>query len=111
MNEINFNIEKMFFIKNGDEIDLSFVPNLMRRKMSAIDKITVYAMNCCFDEEVEKIVFSSRYGEFGRLLKLISQYTEENEVSPAAFSASVHNYPVSFFSILKNTQIPTFFNF
>ena len=105
MKNMVFDIEKQIILKKEEEID--FVPKLLKRRLSKLDKSVLFAFQSCYDNNIEKIVFSSRYGEFERLLKIINQYTAENEVSPMIFSASVHNYPVSFFSLFKNKKIPT----
>ena len=47
------------------------------------------------------MVYASRYGELERVLKLIKQEHEENEISPTGFSFSVHNSTVGLFSLLK----------
>lgn len=47
------------------------------------------------------LVFASRYGELERVVKLIKQKQEENEISPAGFSFSVHNSTIGLFSLIK----------
>ena len=74
--------------------------------MSALDKITLLALDNSYTDTIQNIVFSSRFGEVDRLLKIIDQYTQDNEVSPNTFSSSVHNYPVSFFLLNKRHSIP-----
>ena len=91
---------------HADEIDISFVPPLVRRKLSLLDKTVLALTEKVFNENVKELVFSSEYGEFKRLDTIISQYQEMGEVSPAQFSASVHNYPVSFFTQYKKLNIP-----
>ena len=122
-NKININIklervwylDLKFYIKNhvsktAQTANVDFLPPMARRKLSAVDKIALCVMNECLagiegDEWDLKIVFASRYGELDRLKKLVAQYTTENEVSPAAFSGSVHNSAVGQFSLInKITQ-------
>lgn len=79
---------------------------MARRKLTSVDKTALCIMNECFSSLDEKnrnikIVFASQYGELDNLNKLIKQYTEENEVSPATFSGSVHNSAVGQFSLLN----------
>ena len=78
----------------------------MRRRLSKTDKAALYTINEAFTENIEYIIYSSRYGEAERLLKLISQYQEEKEVSPNIFSGSVHNYPLGFFLLNNKKSIP-----
>ena len=97
---------KTYCKKNADDIDVSFLPPMARRKLSALDKAALCIMNECLTSLEEKdrnikIVFASRYGELDRLKKLVYQYTQENEVSPATFSGSVHNSAVGQFSLLN----------
>lgn len=47
------------------------------------------------------LVYASRYGELERVVKLIKQQIEENEISPTGFSFSVHNSTIGLFRFLK----------
>ena len=99
------------FIRNfyfTNEADVTFLPSLMRRKLSSLDKIALTVMEKVYIPEVQEIVFASQKGEVDRLNKIIEQYKESEEVSPAQFSASVHNYPVGFFTLYKKINIPYF---
>lgn len=101
-----FYIRNLNKISSENEIDVSFLPPLVRRKMGLLDKVSLTTMNKSYEDCVEEIVFSSVYGEFTRLNTIIKQYQECGEVSPAQFSASVHNFPVSFFTLNKKLNIP-----
>ena len=65
MNGINLE----FFIKKisysvGENIDLSQVPMLMRRKLSPVGKIALSTMLECYDGSDDlKLCYASRYGE------------------------------------------------
>mgnify|MGYP002515807102 CR=1 FL=1 len=101
-------IEKIF-IKNFaycnavDEI-IKKIPMMMRRKLSTVDKLAMSVILKVYEENdnIDEFIFSSQYGEFERLFSLIEQYNNENEVSPIAFSASVHNYLAGVLSLFKN---------
>ena len=99
-----FYLKKYFYTKS--ECDISFIPPLLRRKLSAVDKTALASMNKVFSEDVEEIIFASQFGEIDRLNTIINQYREFDEVSPAQFSGSVHNYPAGFFCLLKKLNIP-----
>ncbi len=101
-------INKFYFLNNKDNLILDFIPQISRRRMSALDKISISVMNEVCSENIENIIYASRFGEIDRLLKIISQYKELNEVSPNVFCASVHNHPVCFF--LLNKQKPVVYN-
>ena len=105
-NLLKFYLNKFTFLKSLDEIEISEIPPLLRRRMSNLDKITFSLLNKIYEESVQNIVFSSQYGEFDRLIKIINQYKEEKQASPNVFSASVHNYPVSFFLSYIKKEIP-----
>ena len=96
-----FYIKDYKYIENG-EIDISFLPMMIRRRLSSIDKYAIYTLSAFKDCKIDEIVYSSRYGELERLFKIIDQYIEDNEVSPNLFSSSVHNYLVGLFSQINN---------
>lgn len=106
MNKSVFYINK--FSKKNSKADLSSIPPLMRRKLGSTDRLALDSMLEVFEEGFEEIVFSSRFGEIDRLKTIISQYQEFDEVSPAQFSASVHNYAAGFFTLYKKLNIPYF---
>lgn len=95
MKSIEFFVNKVKYIDNLENIDIDFIPSISRRRMSKLDKITASSINSCMTCDIENIVFSSRAGEIEQLLKIISQYQNEGEASPATFSGSVHNSAVS----------------
>lgn len=103
---LNFYVNKYNFLKDTNSLDLSFLPPILRRRMSTLDKITLSILNQTYSDDVQNIVFSSQYGEVERLIKLISQYLEDKEVSPNAFSGSVHNYSSGFFLLNKQNPLP-----
>ena len=108
MNEkvIEFYISKFNYVEETAQADIAFIPPLMRRRLSSIDKAAISVMEKTFDESIQFVVFSSQHGEAERLFKLISQYSTEKEVSPNIFSGSVHNYPIGFFLLNKKKPIP-----
>ena len=107
MKNLPFCIEKFSYIVSEEQIDVSSIPPLVRRKLSLLDKAALTTMLKVFEpKNVDEIVFSSEYGEFTRLDNLIKQYQEFGETSPAVFSTSVHNYPVSFFTLYNKLNLP-----
>ena len=102
-NFLKFYADKFKFFDDVDALDLSDIPPIIRRRMSKLDKMTFSALEGVFTDSVQNVVYSSQFGEVDRLLKIIDQYTECDEVSPNTFSGSVHNYPVSFF-LLNNKR-------
>ncbi len=103
---LDFYVNKFNYLNDIEGLDLSFVPPIVRRRMSVLDKITLSNLNSVYSDNIENIVFSSQYGEVTKLLKIIDQYMTEKEVSPNTFSTSVHNYAVSSFLLNKQKPIP-----
>lgn len=105
-NILEFYVNKYNFITDLNNLDITFIPPILRRRMTFLDKIALSNMNSVYSNSIQNIVFSSQFGQVERLLKLISQYTEEKEVSPNTFSGSVHNYSTGFFLLNKQKTIP-----
>jgi len=96
-----------FSLKNFNQnIDLNFISPIARRRLNQYDKCTLSVLNDICTENTENIIFSSKAGESEKLMKIIGQYTEYDDVSPNAFSGSVHNYPIGFFLCNKKKSIP-----
>lgn len=108
MNEVIFDIKK-FSYAQGDEIDVSFIPMLLRRKLNKFGRAGLYTLYNAYENGTnQNIVFASCYGDIERVEKLIAQREEDGEVSPAGFSSSVHNATVGLFSLLE--KIKTAYN-
>ena len=108
MNEVIFDIKKFSYIY-GDEIDVSFIPMLLRRKLNKFGRAGLYTLYKAYENGTNpNLVFASCYGDIERVEKLIAQREEYGEVSPAGFSSSVHNATVGLFSLLE--KIKTAYN-
>ncbi len=101
MNTLEFYIKKIA-CSTGENLDLSQIPMMMRRKLSPVGKIALSTILQCFDGADVRLVYASRYGELERVVKLIRQENEDNEISPAGFSFSVHNSTIGLFSLINN---------
>ncbi len=86
--------------------DVSFVPPMLRRRMTNIEKIAISLAHSVAPSTPDyKIVFASRFGEWQQTINLIKQFYSDKEMSPAGFSNSVHNATMGHFSLLThNTQ-------
>lgn len=104
MKQFEFYVNK--FSSLGEDFDVNFIAPILRRRLSSLDKASLTVLNNVFTDNAENIVFSSQFGQMDRLIKIISQYKEDNEVSPNVFSGSVHNYSVGFFLFNKKKTIP-----
>jgi len=86
--------------------DVSFVPPLERRRLTSLERAALsVAWQVKTDAELP-VVFASRWGEIGVTLKLIRQFHDDGEMSPAGFSASVHNAAPGAFSLLTKNRAP-----
>jgi len=94
---------------------LEFVPAMQRRRLSPFAKIALYtAENALSDlarsleplavpEQVE-IIFSSRHGDLHKTAELLTELSADQDISPTAFSTSVHNAVPGLYSILKQNK-------
>jgi len=96
-------------IDSQDAPALDFLPPMFRRRLSQLCRMALYvAFDCLGNDTAVPSVFASRHGEVRQLTKLLTTYEESREMSPAAFSASVHNTASGFFAIAnKNTESTT----
>ena len=86
--------------------DVSFVPPLDRRRLTGVERAALsVAWQVKSDAELP-VVFASRWGEIGVTVKLMKQFHADGEMSPAGFSASVHNAAPGAFSLLTKNHAP-----
>ena len=77
MKNLPFCIEKFSYIVSEEQIDVSFISPLVRRKLSLLDKAALTTMFKVFElQDVEEIVFSSEYLEFTSIDNFINPYQE-----------------------------------
>lgn len=107
MKEVIFDIKKFSYV-TGDDIDVSFIPMMQRRKLNNFGRAALYTLYGAYDGGSPNLVFASNYGDFDRVEKLITQRKEDGEVSPAGFGMSVHNAVIGLFSLLE--KINTSYN-
>ena len=96
---------------DGPKPDVSFVPAMERRRLTGVEKAALSVARraldgCRSDGRTIPIVFASRWGEIGTTLKLMRQFHEEGEMSPAGFSNSVHNAAPGHLSLLLRNTAP-----
>lgn len=97
--------------------DVSFVAPLERRRLTAVERaalaVAFRVWKPYADEAAARgisaeipVVFASRWGEIGTTVKLMKQFHEDGEMSPAGFSASVHNAAPGAFSLFTRNHAP-----
>jgi Beta-ketoacyl synthase, N-terminal domain len=80
---------------------LAFVPNNLKRRLSPLAKTVFCAVSQCGNNNGSiPVVFSSTHGELARSLAMIKVMETGEEISPTAFSLSVHNAIAGLFSIV-----------
>lgn len=68
---MKFYIKDFCYIKSAEEIDVSSIPPLVRRKLSPIDKAALSTMIKVFDNNVEEIVFHPNMVSIQDLIPLL----------------------------------------
>ncbi len=86
--------------------DVSFVPPLARRRLTGVERAALGVAWQVRPAGEVPVVFASRWGEIGVTAKLMRQFHAEGEMSPAGFSASVHNAAPGAFSLLTKNHAP-----
>lgn len=108
MNAIKYIDDFVVWYESENEAlpDVSFVPAMMRRRMTNLEKIAVGLGAKVAPQTTDySVVFASQFGEWNQTIQLIKQFFADKEMSPAGFSNSVHNAAPGMFSLLtKNTN-------
>ncbi len=86
--------------------DISFIPPLERRRLTGVERAALAVAWQVRPEGEVPVVFASRWGEIGVTVKLMTQFHADREMSPAGFSASVHNAAPGAFSLLTHNHAP-----
>ena len=99
--------------------DVSFMPMMVRRRLSQVEKAALHVAWKIFDSadassgaepipppDKVPVVFASRWGEIGTTFKLMRQMYDEGEMSPAAFSSSVHNAAPGAWTLFAGNKTP-----
>jgi len=79
--------------------DVKFLPAIKRRRLSALSRLCLRLAHTIVPEYQGKCVFGSQHGELVTTQGLLQSIVAGEVVSPAGFSASVHNTAVGLHSI------------
>ena len=113
-------MKQLFTIQNwnvwpplGKEVDeallqkqlLLTLPRMLRRRLTPLARAVFSAAIPCVDKNSAiPIVFSSTHGELAKSFKMMEMLEAGEEISPTAFSLSVHNAIAGLFSIAFNNR-------
>lgn len=94
-------------VVHPDQPDLSWVPALKRRRLSALARCAFQVLGDCTDRgEQHPVIFSSSMGELSRTQSILEAIAVDEAVSPTAFSLSVHNAAGGMWSLLQDLRAP-----
>ena len=83
------------------------IPPIHRRRMSPLSKQALQvALEARGEAEPDFSVFCSQHGESNRARDLLRDIVAGKELSPAAFSQSVHNSSAGVYSIITGSRLP-----
>jgi len=82
------------------------LPMMLRRRLSPLGRMAMRAAHDVKQDTMPHLVFSSRYGETSQTLKLLQSLAQNEPVSPAGFSTSVHNALAGLLSISSKNNLP-----
>jgi hypothetical protein len=83
------------------------IPAPQRRRMSALSKLAVQVgLEASRGAAADFLVFASQHGELTRTRDLLANIVAGVELSPAAFSQSVHNTSAGLYTIVANSHAP-----
>jgi len=87
-------------LRRGEEPDVSFVPPLVRRRLSPLQRAFFHLARFDGAPAPESVVFASRFGEDALTRRLVADFNSSGAVSPKVFSSSVYNAAPGAWSVL-----------
>lgn len=87
--------------------DVSCIPPMLRRRLSPVGRAAAAVLWDLLEPDSQvPLVFCSRHGDQDKTLQLLAAIGQQEPLSPAAFSVSVHNAVAGLLSIAKNARGP-----
>lgn len=90
----------------GESPDVAFVPPMVRRRLSLLQKIYFSLANSVCSRPPAGAVFASRDGEDGLTRRIVDSFNGDGTVSPYQFSASVYNAAPGLWSVHTKNRSP-----
>ena len=97
-------VKKIAVINKCEAVDVSFVPPLVRRRLSPIQKVYFALANLAEEEAASSVVFASSDGEVSLTRRLQEEFELDGAVSPHKFSASVYNAAPGLWSVFTKNN-------
>lgn len=83
------------------------VDPMQRRRLSTLAKASLWvAHQCVHDLSDVRMIYASQHGEVARTTEMLAQLAEQESISPTAFSMSVLNATLGFYSIVRGITAP-----
>ncbi len=93
-------------IESGNVTVPEYVPKMLQRRLSPLSRAVFNAADQCIkDGKTAPVVFSSAHGEICKSLDMLKTIQADDELSPTAFSLSVHNAIAGLFSIAYGNSL------
>jgi hypothetical protein len=84
------------------------IPPMQRRRTSRLTRMALAtALQVAADESFDYTIFCSQHGEIVRTWDILSSIHAGTEISPTAFSQSVHNTSSGLYTILESSTAPS----
>ena len=84
------------------------IPPMQRRRTSRLTRMALAtALQVAGDDSFDYTIFCSQHGEIVRTWDILSSIHAGTEISPTAFSQSVHNTSSGLYTILKSSTAPS----
>ncbi len=84
-----------------------FVDAAARRRLTPLAKVALEPAHACLQGRADvRVVFASRHGEVNRTRQMLASLVAGEQLSPTAFSLSVHNAIPGLYSIFRNDSAP-----
>ncbi|WP_150467966.1 beta-ketoacyl synthase chain length factor [Francisella sp. SYW-9] len=94
-------------INQDIKIDTSVITPAMRRRCSKSSKIALsVSIPQIHKHKIDAVVFASQHGELANTISIFKNISNQEILSPNAFSQSVHNTPTGLMSIQQKLKIP-----
>ena len=99
-------ITKTATLSSATDVDISFVPPLLRRRLSPLQRLFFSLAAKVGAENADLVVFASRDGEDKLTRRIVADYNTDGTVSPTRFSASVYNAAPGLWSVYSKNHSP-----